>query len=99
MKAGSYFIVLLLGVVCVGLSVALVLIASSNQQLQARLEEQRRTLSGGVLGPQGQQISAGVLSDLAAVAATNMAVRSLLDKHGYRLQNQNAPATGEGDKP
>jgi hypothetical protein len=92
MKAGNYFVLLLLGVVCLGLSVALIFIAQTNQQMQSRLQSQQQTLSGGVLGAQGQQISSSVLQDLGAIAATNSAVRKLLDQHGYRLPGAGAPS-------
>ena len=85
MKSGPYFVVLLLTVAGVVLTVALILVARTNQQLQVQLQAQQQALSQGVLGQQVQQISAGVLQDLARVAAGNPAIRQLLAKYGYRV--------------
>ena len=90
MKAGYYFILLLLAVACVGLSVALVAVATTTQRLQVQLQAQQQTLNGGILGQQGQQISAGVLQDMAGVAARNPRLRKLLEKYGYRAAATNA---------
>lgn len=85
MKPAAYFTVLLLAVVCVVLSVALVLIAQTNQGLQLKLQAQQQTLSQGILGQQAQQISGGVIQDLAKAAGANREVRQLLEKHGYSV--------------
>jgi len=84
MRSGSYFIVLLLAVACVALAAALILMARTNQQLQVKLQVQQQTLTQGVLGQQAQQISAGVLQDMAKAAVSNAGIRQLLEKHGYR---------------
>ncbi|MEI6969975.1 MAG: hypothetical protein WCL44_00530 [bacterium] len=86
MKSGPYFVVLLLGVACVSLAVALMVVARSNQKLQARLQLQQQALSQGILGPRAQQISSGVLLDLVSAAeGGNTAIRDLLQKHGYNV--------------
>ena len=85
MKAASYFVLLLLGVACVGLTVALIAVASGTQRLQMQLQAQQQTLSGGIMGQQGQQISSSVLQDMANSAARNPRLRKLLDQYGYRV--------------
>lgn len=85
MKPVAYFAVLLLAVVCVVLSVALVLMAQTNQGLQIKLQSQQQALSQGILGQQAQQISSGVIQDLAKAAGENREIRLLLEKHGYPL--------------
>ena len=84
MKAGSYFLVLLMGTACVILTVGLIVMAYANQQFQAKLQAQQQALNQGVLGQQGQQISAGVLQDLSDAAVDNPDIRQLLEKNGYR---------------
>ena len=96
MKPGTYFVVLLLAVACVVLTVALILVAHTNQQLQIKLQAQQQALNQGILGQQAQQISAGVLQDLSVAAVGNPALRVLLEKYGYRMpsprsSNQEAP--------
>lgn len=83
MKRGPYFVLLSLAAACVVLTVALILMAHTNQQLQVNLQAQQQALNQGILGQQAQQISASVLQDLANVAAGNPGIRQLLEKHGY----------------
>ena len=98
MKAGPYFVVLLAAVACVVLTVALILVERTNQQLQVRLQAQQQTLNQGILGQQAQQISGGVLQDLAAAADKDPAIRELLEKYGYRVPSSR-PANPEAAKP
>jgi len=85
MKSGYYFVVLLLAVAVFVLTVALILMAHANQQFQVKLQAQQQALSQGILGQQAQQISAGVIQDMADAAGGNAGIRQLLEKHGYRL--------------
>jgi len=94
MKSGSYFVVLLLAVACVILTVALILVAQTNQQWQVKLQAQQQALNQGILGQQAQQISAGVLQDMANAAIINdPGIRQLLEKHGYRVPPARSPAS------
>ena len=93
MKAGRYFVVLLLAVVCVVLTVALILMEHTNQQLQVQLQAQQQALNQGILGQQAQQISGGVLQDLADSSVGNSRIRRLLEKHGYRVPSPSSPAS------
>ena len=85
MKSGYYFVVLLLAVAGVVLTVALILAAHTNQQLQVQLQARQQALNQGILGQQAQQISTGVLQAMAGAAVGNPAIRQLLEKHGYRM--------------
>ena len=85
MKPGAYFVVLLLAVAGIVLTAALILVTHTNQQLQVKLQAQQQALNQGILGQQAQQISAGILQDLANAAVGNPALRQLLEKHGYRV--------------
>lgn len=80
MKPGRYFVVLFLAVTCVVLTAALILMAHNNQRLQVNLQARQQAINQGILGQQAQQISAGVLNDLANAAAGNPAIRQLLEK-------------------
>ena len=85
MKPGPYFVLLLLAVACVVLVVALILMGHTNQKLQVELQAQQQALNQGILGQQAQQISGGVLQDMASAAAGSPGIRQLLEKHGYRV--------------
>jgi len=85
MKAWQFFTVLLLAVLCLGLSVALVYLTRSNQQLQSDLQDRQAKLNSGVLGPTAQQLANGVLQDMGRVAVSNEPMRQLLVKYGYTV--------------
>ncbi|MEI7899245.1 MAG: hypothetical protein WCK89_03265 [bacterium] len=94
MKSASYFVVLLLSVVCVVLSIALVFTAQANQRVQARVQAKQKLLNSGILGPQGQQIGNSLLQDMASTAARSAGIRRLLEKHGYQIQPAETPSVG-----
>jgi hypothetical protein len=93
MKTSHYVVVLLLAAACAVLTVALILMAHANQQLQLQTQTQQQQLNQGILGQQAQQISGGILQELADSAVSNAQVRILLEKHGYRLPSSRAPAS------
>jgi len=93
MKEWQFFTMLLLGLMCFGLIAAVVVMTVVNQRLQQDLlAEQhqmlttKQRLDGGILGAQGQQISAGVLQDMAGSASQNAKIRRILKKYGYRVE-------------
>jgi hypothetical protein len=90
MKSWQFFIVLLLGVLCLGLSVATVATARSNQQLQIEAQARQARINTGILSQSSQQITTSLLQDMAAVAPKSAGMRELLAKHGY-----NVPASAE----
>lgn len=99
MRQGQYFFILLLSVVCVVLTAALLFVGQTNMRMQVKLQEQQQKLNQGILGQQAQQISAGVLKDMADAAAGNADMRQVLEKHGYRVQPGNGAAPGSASKP
>jgi hypothetical protein len=82
-----------LGLVCLALSVATILLARDNQRMEQTVQEQRTMLERGILGPQGQQVGNNVLQDLAATAQRDAEVRSLLARHGFQVNV--APTNGQ----
>ena len=92
MKAWEYFAVLLMAVVCLGVSVALILTTQSNQELQQTLQARQTQIANGVLGPQAQQIASSILQDMGRSAVTNEPMRQLLAKHGYNVGGAATPA-------
>jgi hypothetical protein len=110
MKAGPYFVLLLLAVACVGMTMALILVQHTNQKLQVDLQARQQVLNQGILGQQAQQISGGVLQDMATAAVKSRGIRVLLEKNGYRVpppsaaknpsaKNPEEPGNSEESKP
>src|SRR5664279_5122596 len=98
MKAWQFFTTLLLACACLGLSVAIVVIAQANQQMQTEIQGRQVDLGNSVLGPQAQQIANTVIQDMGRVAVSNSAMRQLLGKYGYTVQPSPASATGSSTK-
>ena len=97
MKLSKYIWLVALGGVTVLLAFCIVLLSAINDRTQQNLQSQQLAINNGVLGPQGQQISAAILQDMANASANNRAMRTLLRKYGYTVQSgvaTAAPATG-----
>jgi hypothetical protein len=93
MKLGQYVFLLMLGMTCAGLSIAVVAIASSAGRVQSELQQRQLRINSGLAGQQGQQISAGILQDLANLSQRDSKVMSLLKRYGYTV---NAPEGADG---
>ena len=85
MKAWQYTTTVILGVLCVGLSTAIVLTSQSNMTIQDEIQVRQQMLNKSVLGQQAQQITSTILQDMAAVAAKDEKMRKLLSKYGYTI--------------
>jgi len=72
--------------ICLVLSMAIVVIARSNVQMQQDVQLRQQRLNTSIFTPQAQQIANNVLQDMGSVATTNAQMRALLAKHGYTLQ-------------
>lgn len=95
MKPWQFFTVLLLAVVCVGLSVATLVMSQSNGRLQTELQASQNKLNSGVFSAQGQQIAGNILQAIAAESTEDPLLRELLRKHGY---NVNEPTAAEAPR-
>ena len=93
MKLWQYTAGVILGVVCVGLSVAIVLTARSNMALQESIQGRQQQLGNSVLGDKAQQITGNILQDMAATASKNEKMRTLLAKHGVNVPAAPAAAS------
>jgi hypothetical protein len=96
MKAAPYFVLLLVSLLCVALAVVLIVIAHVNGKLLVQFQSRQQALNGGLLGAQGQQISASVLRDMGNAAVTNTQIRRILEKHGYQVQMPTGTAPTSG---
>jgi glutaminase len=94
-RTWQYRFLLTVGLICVGLSVAIVVLNVINQRLQQDMQARQRQLSGSVLGQQGQAIANTVLQDMAAVATTNTSMSKLLARHGFSVNSGTAVETND----
>jgi len=65
---------------------AIVVLSAVNDKTQQNLQAQQVAINNGVLGPQGQQISAAILQDMANASANDRDLRMLLKRYGYTVQ-------------
>jgi hypothetical protein len=100
MKLGQYMFLLMLGLVCLGVSVATVWVAWGAGRMQSQLQWQQVRINSGLLGAQGQQVTAAILQELATVSKNDAEIRALLRRHGYTVNEEAAaPASGTGGAP
>lgn len=96
MKLWQYITSIILGIICIELSITIVIIARNNMALQNDIQLRQQQLNNSILSPQAQQIANTVLQDMAGVASTNAPMRALLGKYGYKIQA--AGETSSADK-
>ena len=95
MKLWQYFTSLLLGLVCLGLSISIVALSSATRRIQQEINDRQTRLNTGILAPQWQQVGAAILQDMANAASRNPKMKSLLERHGYSVVSPQ-PAAGKG---
>ena len=94
-----YYISLVASALCLILSVVVLAVGSSNQNLQSALQKQQQALQAQQVeidaGNQiNQQIGPALLRDMAASSVKNEKMKALLGKHGYNVQVKDTPANG-----
>jgi hypothetical protein len=89
MARWQFVVALILGLICVGLSGALIVSGQSNQGLQAELQAQQIEINKGI---HSQQIGTNLVRDIAMAAAKNEKLRDLLTRHGFTLRENPTPA-------
>lgn len=87
MSTIQYIWLVLASGIAVVLALAVVVLSVSNASTQRTVQARQLALSNGVLGPQGQQISAAILQDMANASATDPGLRALLKRHGFTVQS------------
>ena len=101
MKSWQYAITTIMGLACLGLSIAIVAISRNTISLQETIQERQAKLNSGILGPQAQQVTGNILQDMAAIASKDDKMRDLLAKYGFNVkpaQSSNAPAKVKEEK-
>ena len=87
MRLPKFVCLVVLAGVALALAAVIVLLSVANERTQRSLQAQQLAINSGILGPQGQQISAAILQDMANTAANNANIRALLGKYGYTVQS------------
>jgi predicted phage gp36 major capsid-like protein len=82
MKHWQFVLLMTIGVACLCLSLVTIVFARQNRKLQEVVQTQQAIIKKGALG---QQISANLLREMAAVAQTDEKMRQLLEARGYNL--------------
>jgi len=95
----KYHILMVMGFVCVVLSIALICIATANQKMQLQIQTQQQYLNQGVLGQQGQQITATIIQEMDNAAASNANIRTILEQYGYRKPAYPSMKPAESEAP
>lgn len=97
MKTSHFVWLVVLAGIAVAFAFTIVVMSAVNDRAQQRIQAQQLAISNGVLGPQGQQISAAILQDMANASANNPEMSSLLRRYGYTVQpgaTSSVPVTG-----
>ena len=87
MRRWQFLLLLVLGIVCICLSVVAIVFAGENQKLQNEIQVQQATINKGALS---QQIGANLLREMATVAQSDERMRNLLKDNGYNVAPQPA---------
>lgn len=90
MKPYQYYVTLILGVVCLIMSVVVNELGRSNQRLRVELQSQQAQINKGQAL---QQVGTNILRDMANASGTNTAMRSELANDGYTVTINN-PVSG-----
>ena len=85
MDRRQYVWLAVLSGVAVAMALTIVALSAVNEKLQRDLGSRQTALQNSILGPQGQQVSAAILRDLATAAVGNAKIRQLLERHAYAI--------------
>lgn len=87
MKPWQFYLSTTLAGLTLLLTIALLVITTSNRTLERGLQDQQVNINRGQMS---QQVGTAVVQDLAQLSITNSKVKDLLSKHGITV-NQNTP--------
>jgi hypothetical protein len=96
MKSWQFIIALIVGFVCAGLSAFGIITGLSNQNLQGQLQQQQLEISRGNLS---QQVGTNLVREIATQSATDPALKDLLTRNGFVLNENAVPPQGQQAQP
>jgi signal transduction histidine kinase len=88
MKPWQFYLSITLAGLTLLLTIALLVITTSNRTLERGLQDQQVNINRGQMS---QQVGTAVVKDLAQLSISNSKIKDLLAKHGITV-NQNEPA-------
>ena len=89
MTRWQFLLTTLLSLICLGLSIAVIASARTNQKLQTELQAQQLEINKGT---QSQQIGTNLIRDIAVAATKNDHLKDLLSRNGFTLTQNASPA-------
>lgn len=92
MKMWQFVIALILGLACAGLSAFGIITGMTNQNLQGQLQQQQLEISRGNLS---QQVGTNLVREIATKSATDPALKDLLTRNGFVLNENAVPPQGQ----
>ncbi len=95
MSRSQFTILLIIALACLGLAAAGIVVAHGNQALQAELQAQQAEINKGTTS---QRVGLNLVRAMAVSARKNDNLKSLLDRHGYKLR-EDEPAETSADEP
>lgn len=95
MKMWQFVTALILGLACAGLSATGIITGLTNETLQGQLQQQQLEISRGNLS---QQIGTNLVREIASKASTDAALRDLLTRNGFVLNDNSVPPQGQGQQ-
>jgi hypothetical protein len=93
MKSWQFIIALIVGFVCAGLSAFGIVTGITNQNLQGQLQQQQLEISRGNFS---QQVGTNLVREIATKASTDAALKDLLTRNGFVLNENAVPPQGQG---
>jgi uncharacterized protein HemX len=87
MTRSEFSLLLVLGVLCLCLSLVTIVFASQNRKLQENVQAQQAIINKGSLS---QQLGANLVREMGAVAQTDEKMRALLQENGYGVSSNPA---------
>lgn len=99
MKPWPFITTMLLALICLGLSIATVVLSITRDSVQGQVAFQQAQLNSGILGQQGQQVRASILQDLASASVYNQKIKALLTRHGFAVQGQEGRSDSTNSVP
>ena len=89
MKRWEFLTSLVLGILCLGLSIGAIATGRANQRLQVELQAQQAEINKGAVS---QQVGTNLVRDIAVAATANERLRELLARNGFTLTVNASPS-------
>jgi hypothetical protein len=93
MTTKQYWLLCILGGVCVLLAIEKYRVSQKLDRTQQHVNELQSVITGGTVNRLGPEAIKAVLVDMANMSSTNAQLRKLLNDHGYTVNYDKPPVT------